>query len=81
MVATPTLSNARTIRHQLSSCFLGSTPDNIEGIFDGYKDDGFTLKIWWWNRFGIGQKLELWVPPLMDIKERTGGLVPFLKIP
>jgi len=39
MVATPTLSNARTIRHQLTrSCFLGSTPDNIEGIFDGYKE-------------------------------------------
>jgi ribonucleoside-diphosphate reductase alpha chain len=34
MAATPTLSNARTPRHQLSSCFVGSTPDNIEGIFD-----------------------------------------------
>ena len=28
MAATPTLSNARTPRHQLSSCFIGSTPDN-----------------------------------------------------
>jgi ribonucleoside-diphosphate reductase alpha chain len=37
MAATPTLSNARTTRHQLSSCYIGSTPDNIEGIFDGYK--------------------------------------------
>jgi len=38
MLATPTLSNARTPRHQLSSCYIGSTPDNIEGIFDGYKE-------------------------------------------
>jgi len=38
MAATPTLSNARTPRHQLSSCYIGSTPDNIEGIFDGYKE-------------------------------------------
>lgn len=27
MLATPTLSNARTTRHQLSSCYIGSTPD------------------------------------------------------
>ena len=32
MLATPTLSNARTNRHQLSSCYIGSVPDNIEGI-------------------------------------------------
>ncbi|BEG57971.1 hypothetical protein NHP21005_16590 [Helicobacter sp. NHP21005] len=38
MCATPTLSNARTPNHQLSSCYVGSTPDNIEGIFDSYKD-------------------------------------------
>ena len=38
MLATPTLSNARTTRHQLSSCYIGSTPDNIEGIFDSYQE-------------------------------------------
>ena len=40
MLATPTLSNARTTRHQLSSCYIGSTPDNIEGIFDSYQEIG-----------------------------------------
>ena len=44
MLATPTLSNARTNRHQLSSCYIGSTPDNIEGIFDGYKEMGLLSK-------------------------------------
>ena len=28
MLATPTLSNARTTRHQLSSCYIGSTPEH-----------------------------------------------------
>lgn len=32
-VRTPTLSNARTNRHQLSSCYIGSSPDNIEENF------------------------------------------------
>ena len=39
MCATPTLANARTTRHQLSSCYIGSTPDNIEGIFESYKEN------------------------------------------
>ena len=44
MLATPTLSNARTTRHQLSSCYIGSSPDNIEGIFDSYKEMGLLSK-------------------------------------
>lgn len=44
MLATPTLSNARTNRHQLSSCYIGSAPDNIEGIFDSYKEMGLLSK-------------------------------------
>ena len=44
MLATPTLSNARTNRHQLSSCYIGSTPDNIEGIFDMFKEFGILSK-------------------------------------
>jgi len=54
MLATPTLSNARTHRHQLSSCYIGSTPDNIEGIFDSYKEMALLSKFgggigWDWN--------------------------------
>jgi ribonucleoside-diphosphate reductase alpha chain len=55
MLATPTLSNARTNRHQLSSCYIGSSPDNIEGIFDGYKEMALLSKYgggigWDWNQ-------------------------------
>jgi len=60
MAATPTLSNARTPRHQLSSCYIGSTPDNIEGIFDGYKEMALLSKFgggigWDWSlvRYGF----------------------------
>ena len=36
--ATPTLFNAGTKYQQLSSCFLLTTPDSVDGIFDTVKD-------------------------------------------
>jgi ribonucleoside-diphosphate reductase alpha chain len=79
MVATPTLSNARTPRHQLSSCYIGSTPDNIEGIFDGYKEMALLSKFgggigWDWSLVrGMGSFID-------GHKHAAGGIVPFLKI-
>ena len=32
-MATPTLSNARKPYHQLSSCFIDTVPDSLEGIY------------------------------------------------
>ena len=32
-MATPTLSNARKPQHQLSSCFIDTVPDSLEGIY------------------------------------------------
>ncbi|PIE97485.1 MAG: ribonucleoside-diphosphate reductase subunit alpha [Treponema sp.] len=32
-MATPTMSNARKPYHQLSSCFIDTTPDSLEGIY------------------------------------------------
>ncbi len=79
MLATPTLSNARTPRHQLSSCYIGSTPDNIEGIFDGYKEMALLSKFgggigWDWTGVrGLGSSID-------GHKNAAGGIVPFLKI-
>lgn len=79
MAATPTLSNARTPRHQLSSCYIGSTPDNIEGIFDGYKEMALLSKFgggigWDWSQVrGMGSYID-------GHKHAAGGIVPFLKI-
>jgi len=79
MLATPTLSNARTTRHQLSSCYIGSTPDNIEGIFDAYKEMALLSKFgggigWDWNLVrGMGSYID-------GHKHAAGGIIPFLKI-
>ncbi len=79
MLATPTLSNARTHRHQLSSCYIGSTPDNIEGIFDSYKEMSLLSKFgggigWDWNCVrSMGGSID-------GHKNAAGGIIPFLKI-
>lgn len=79
MLATPTLSNARTTRHQLSSCYVGSTPDNIEGIFDSYKEMALLSKFgggigWDWCKVrAMGGSID-------GHKNAAGGIIPFLKI-
>ncbi|NDJ27136.1 ribonucleoside-diphosphate reductase subunit alpha [Campylobacter sp. MIT 12-8780] len=79
MLATPTLSNARTTRHQLSSCYIGSTPDNIEGIFDSYKEMALLSKFgggigWDWSKVrAMGGSID-------GHKNAAGGIIPFLKI-
>ena len=79
MLATPTLSNARTPRHQLSSCYIGSTPDNIEGIFDAYSEMAMLSKFgggigWDWTQVrSMGSYID-------GHKHAAGGTVPFLKI-
>lgn len=79
MLATPTLSNARTTRHQLSSCYIGSTADNIEGIFDSYKEMALLSKFgggigWDWSKVrAMGGSID-------GHKNAAGGIIPFLKI-
>ncbi len=79
MLATPTLSNARTPRHQLSSCYIGSSPDNIEGIFDSYKEMALLSKYgggigWDWTQVrSMGSFID-------GHKNAAGGTIPFLKI-
>jgi len=79
MVATPTLSNARLNRHQLSSCYQGVTADNIEDIFDVYKEMALLSKYgggigWdWTNIRALGS--------IIDTKQgASGGLIPWMKI-
>lgn len=79
MLATPTLSNARTSRHQLSSCYIGSTPDNIEGIFDAYREMALLSKYgggigWDWSLVrAMGGSID-------GHQKAAGGSIPFLKI-
>jgi len=79
MVATPTLSNARTTRHQLSSCYVGSMNDNIEGIFDDFKEMALLSKY----GGGIGwdvTKIRALGSYIDNHKNAAGGVIPWLKI-
>ncbi len=47
-MATPTLANARKPYHQLSSCFIDTVPDSLEGIYRSL--DNFAMV----SKFGGG---------------------------
>lgn len=77
--STPTLFNSGTLRPQMSSCFLNTVPDSIDGIFEEIKDCANMSK---WAG-GIGTD---WtnIRPAGDLIEGTNGkssgVVPYLKI-
>ena len=79
MLATPTLSGARKNRNQLASCYIGASGDNIEGIFDAYKEMALLSKHgggigWDWHDIrGMGGTID-------NNHAAAGGTVPFLKI-
>lgn len=44
MASTPTLFNAGTVRPQLSSCYLTTVPDHLDGIYSALKDNALLSK-------------------------------------
>lgn len=44
MSSTPTLFNSATMRPQLSSCYLSTVPDDLEGIFGAIRDNAMLSK-------------------------------------
>jgi len=79
MPATPILTHGRRKNGQCFSCYVGSTADNIESIFDTYKEQALISK---WGG-GIGWDWSM-VRALGGIiqehKNRAKGLIPWLKI-
>ncbi|MEN8217388.1 MAG: ribonucleoside-diphosphate reductase subunit alpha [Pseudomonadota bacterium] len=79
MSSTPTLFNSGTLRPQLSSCYLTTVPDDLEGIFDAIKDNALLSKF----AGGLGND---WTPVRgmgSHIKSTNGksqGVIPFLKV-
>ncbi len=79
MSSTPTLFNAGTMRPQLSSCFLTTVPDNLEGIYGGIRDNALLSK---WAG-GLGND---WTPVralgsyIKGTNGKSQGVVPFLKV-
>ncbi len=79
MSSTPTLFNAGTLRPQLSSCFLTTVPDNLEGIYGAIKDNAMLSK-WagglgndWTSVRALGSYIK-------GTNGKSQGLVPFLKV-
>lgn len=79
MSSTPTLFNAGTLKPQLSSCYLSTIPDNLDGIFSALKDNALLSK---WAG-GLGND---WTPVralhsyIKGTNGRSQGVVPFMKV-
>lgn len=79
MPSTPTLFSAGTVHPQLSSCFLNTVEDSIEGIFKTYTDNA-KLSKWaggvgtdWTNVRGTGSLIK-------GTNGDSQGVIPWLKI-
>lgn len=79
MSSTPTLFNSGTLRPQLSSCYLTTVGDNLEGIYDAIKDNALLSKYAGglgndWSRVrGMGAHIK-------GTNGKSQGVVPFLKV-
>ena len=79
MSSTPTLFNAGTLHSQLSSCYLSTVSDNLDGIYEAIKENALLAKY----AGGLGND---WTPVRAmrsHIKGTNGesqGVVPFLKV-
>ncbi|MEM9623220.1 MAG: ribonucleoside-diphosphate reductase subunit alpha [Pseudomonadota bacterium] len=79
MSSTPTLFNSGTLRPQLSSCFLTTVPDRLDGIYSSIHDNAMLSK---WAG-GLGND---WTPVralgsyIKGTNGKSQGVVPFLKV-
>jgi len=79
MSSTPTLFNSGTLRPQLSSCYLTTVPDDLDGIFGAIKDNALLSKF----AGGLGND---WTPVrgmgahIKGTNGKSQGVVPFLKV-
>jgi len=79
MSSTPTLFNAGTQRSQLSSCYLTTIPDHLDGIYSAIKDNALLSKF----AGGLGND---WTPVramgahIQGTNGKSQGVVPFLNV-
>jgi ribonucleoside-diphosphate reductase alpha chain len=79
MSSTPTLFNSGTQRSQLSSCYLTTVSDDLEGIYEAIKENALLAKY----AGGLGND---WTPVralgshIKGTNGKSQGVVPFLKV-
>lgn len=79
MSSTPTLFNSGTLRPQLSSCYLTTVPDDLDGIFAALKDNALLSKYAgglgndWTSVRALGARIK-------GTNGKSLGVVPFLSV-
>jgi ribonucleoside-diphosphate reductase alpha chain len=79
MSSTPTLFNAGTHRSQLSSCYLTTVADDLDGIYEAIKENALLSKFAgglgndWTNVRAMGSHIK-------GTNGKSQGVVPFLKV-
>ncbi len=79
MSSTPTLFNSGTLRPQLSSCYLTTVPDDLDGIYSSVRDNALLSKFAgglgndWTRVRGLGAHIK-------GTNGKSQGVVPFLKV-
>ena len=79
MSSTPTLFNSGTLRSQLSSCYLTTVADDLDGIYEALKENALLSKF----AGGLGND---WTPVralgsyIKGTNGKSQGVVPFLKV-
>jgi len=79
MSSTPTLFNSGTLKSQLSSCFLTTVPDDLDGIYSAIKDNALLSKY----AGGLGND---WTPVramgshIKGTNGKSQGVVPFMNV-
>jgi len=79
MSSTPTLFNSGTRRSQLSSCYLSTVTDDLDGIFEAIKENALLAKYAgglgndWTQVRALGARIK-------GTNGKSQGVVPFLKV-
>ncbi|MGV6859030.1 MAG: ribonucleoside-diphosphate reductase subunit alpha [bacterium] len=79
MSSTPTLFNSGTLRPQLSSCYLTTVPDDLNGIYGSIRDNALLSKF----AGGLGNdwtRVRALGAYIKGTNGRSQGVVPFLKV-
>lgn len=79
MSSTPTLFNSGTLRPQLSSCYLTTVPDDLDGIYGAIKDNALLSKYAgglgndWTSVRAMGARIK-------GTNGKSQGVVPFMNV-
>ena len=79
MSSTPTLFNSGTLRSQLSSCYLTTVADDLDGIYESIKDNALLAKY----AGGLGNdwtQVRALGSHIKGTNGKSQGVVPFLKV-